>query len=214
MVLPLALNQSGFYLAYTKCAPWFKKRKHMLMSPTPPSATALRVANLSQSAPTPFSLRPDAPALAKLAQLLELDGLRKLSFEGSLRPLGDSDWQLKGRLGATVIQPCVVTLEPVTTRIDTDVVRTFIRDYVDIDAPEAEVPEDDSVEPLGAWIDPAVVMQEALALEIPEYPRKVDGEAQTLRVTEPGKKPMSDEEARPFAGLAAFKQKLEEGGDT
>jgi len=173
----------------------------------------LRVANLSQTAPTPFSLRPDAPALAEIAEALELTGLRKLSFEGSLTPMGDSDWQLKGRLGATVTQPCVVTLDPVTTRIDTEVVRTFVRDYVEIDLPEAEVPEDDSVEPLGVWIDPAIVMEEALALAVPEYPRIADTGDTTIRVTEPGKKPMTDEEARPFAGLAAFKEQLENGSD-
>jgi len=214
MVLPLALSLYGFYPAYTKCAPWFKKRKHTHMSPTPPSATSLRVANLSQTAPTPFSLRPDAAAMAALVQALDLSGLRKLSFEGSLKPMGDSDWQLKGRLGATVTQPCIATLEPVITRIDIDVVRTFIRDYIDIDAPEAEVPEDDSIEPLGAWIDPAVVMEEALALAVPEYPRKEDSQPTTTRVTEPGKTPMTDEEARPFAGLAALKQQLENDTDS
>lgn len=208
-MLPLALNLSGFYLAYTKVTPWFKKRKHIYMSPTPPSPTSLRVASLSQTGPTRFSLRPDAAALVALAQALGISGLRKLSFEGSLKPLGDTDWQLKGRLGATVVQPCVVTLEPVTTRIDTDVLRSFLRDYEEIDAPEAEVPDDDSVEPLGLWIDPAVVMEEALALALPEYPRKEASEAATIRVTEPGKTPMSDAEARPFAGLAAFKEQLE-----
>ncbi|UWR27817.1 DUF177 domain-containing protein [Sulfitobacter sp. S223] len=184
------------------------------MSPTSPSATSLRVANLSQTTPTPFSLRPDAASLAALAQMMELSGLRKLSFEGALHPLGDRDWQLRGRLGATVTQPCVVTLEPVTTRIDTDVLRTFVRDYVDIDAPEVEMPEDDSVEPLGAWIDPAIVMQEELALALPQYPRKVETESAPIRVTEPGKKPMTDEEARPFAGLAALKQQLEDDKDS
>jgi uncharacterized metal-binding protein YceD (DUF177 family) len=213
-VLPLALNLYGFYLAYTKLAPWFKNRKHIQMSPTPPNTTSLRVASLSQTAPTPFALRPDAPELAALAETLGISGLRKLSFEGTVRPLGDTDWQLKGRLGATATQPCVVTLDPVTTRIDTDVERTFLQDFVDIDAPEAEVPEDDSVEPLGIWIDPAAVMREALALALPEYPRKQTAEPAIIRVTEPGKKPMSDEEARPFAGLAAFKQQLENDNDS
>lgn len=211
--MPLALKLYGFYLAYTNSTLWFKKRKHKPMSPTPQSVTRLRVASLSQSAPTPFSLRPDAAALLALAQELDLIGLRKLSFEGALHPLGDRDWQLRARLGATVIQPCVVTLEPVTTRIDTDVLRTFVRDYVEIDAPETEMPEDDSVEPLGGWIDPAAVMQEELALALPPYPRKVETEIEPIRVTEPGKKPMSDAEARPFAGLAAFKQQLEKDDD-
>jgi uncharacterized metal-binding protein YceD (DUF177 family) len=178
------------------------------MAATPPSDTSLRVAALSQKAPTTFALRPAAPELAELATALELTGLRKLAFEGTLEPLGARDWHLKARLGATVVQPCVVTLDPVSTRIDIDVMRTFLRDYTDIDAPEVEMPEDDSVEPLGAWIDPAVVMQEELALALPAYPRAANAEAGTIRVTEPGKKPMSDEEARPFAGLAALKEQL------
>jgi len=184
------------------------------MSPTPPSATSLRVASLSQTGPTTFSLRPDADTLAALAQQLDLSGLRKLVFEGTLSPLGDADWQLKGRLGATVVQPCVVTLEPVTTRIDIgDVLRVFVQGYEEDDSPEAEVPEDDTVEPLGIWIDPAIVMEEVLALALPEYPRAQENEPAVIRVTEPGKTPMSDAEARPFAVLAALKQQLEGGKD-
>lgn len=178
------------------------------MSATPPSPTALRVAALSQKGETPVSLRPDAGALAALAEHIGVDTLRKVSLTGALAPLGDADWQLKARLGATVVQPCVVTLDPVTTRIDVDLMRVFVRDYQEPDAPEAEMPEDDTVEPLGAWIDPAQVLAEALALHIPEYPRGDGAAVDTIRVTEPGKKPMSDAEARPFAGLAALKAQL------
>ncbi|MCX7566095.1 DUF177 domain-containing protein [Sulfitobacter sp. F26169L] len=178
------------------------------MSPQPPSTTGLRVSSLSQSGKTPFSLRPDAATLAELAQSLELSGLRKLSFEGHIEPFADTDWRVVARLGATVVQPCVVTLEPVTTRIDIDVIRKFVRDYTEADAPEIEMPEDDTVEPLGTWIDPAQIMEEALALAVPEYPRKEDATTGTIRVTEPGKKPMTDEDARPFAGLAALKNQL------
>jgi uncharacterized metal-binding protein YceD (DUF177 family) len=214
MVLPLALSLYGFYPAYTKCALWFKKRKHLLMSPTPPSDTSLRVSSLSQSGPSPFSLRPDARVLASLAETLGISGLRKLSFVGTLKPFGESDWQLKGRLGATAVQACVVTLEPVITRIDTDVARIFVKDFTEAEAPEIEMPDDDSIEPLGAWIDPAIVMQEALVLALPEYPRKEEeAQAKTIRVTEPGKTPMTDEEARPFAGLAALKDQLDGNTD-
>ncbi|KEJ89565.1 YceD family protein [Sulfitobacter donghicola] len=178
------------------------------MSATPPTGTSLRVSTLSQTGPTEFSLRPEAAELSDLAAALGVDGLRKLSFTGQLKPQGNADWQLKARLGATVIQPCVVTLEPVTTRIDTEVVRIFVQDYSETDAPEIEMPEDDSIEPLGIWIDPAIVMEESLALAVPEYPRKEGAAAETVRVTEPGKTPMSDEEARPFAGLAALKEQL------
>ena len=180
------------------------------MSRTPPSPTALRVAELSQNAQTPFSLRPDADSLRKIAEELDLSALRKLSFEGRLKALGRSDWQLESRLGATVVQPCVVTLEPVQTRIDVDVTRLFVQDYEEPEETEVEMAEDDRTEPLGAWIDPAVVMIEALALEIPEYPRADGAELGQAVYTKPGEAPMTDEDARPFAGLANLKDQLKD----
>ncbi|MGJ8627764.1 MAG: YceD family protein [Sulfitobacter sp.] len=181
------------------------------MSRTSPSSTALRVADLSQNADNAFELRPDAETMRALAEALELSSLRKLSFVGRIVSMGKTDWQLEARLGATVVQPCVVTLEPVTTRIDTNVLRRFISDYSDPDEPEAEMPEDETSERLGQWIDPAVAMHEALALAVPDYPRKEDAELGQLVYTKPGETPMTDEDARPFAGLADLKNQLKKG---
>lgn len=178
-----------------------------------PSDTALRVADLSHTAENRFALRPNAHELAIIADALDLSALRKLSFEGQIKPLAGADWTLEGRLGATVVQPCVVTLDPVTTRIETVVTRQFIRSYEDPDEPEAEMPEDDTVEPLGAWIDPALVMQEALSIAVPDYPRKDAAELGERIFTEPGSSPMTDADARPFAGLADLKSKLENPDD-
>jgi uncharacterized metal-binding protein YceD (DUF177 family) len=183
------------------------------MSRIPPSQTALRVAELSHNADNSFTLRPDAQMASQIAQELELSALRKLSFAGKVKSLGQSDWVLEGKLGATVVQPCVVTLEPVTTRIDVAVHRQYVSTFSHPDEPEVEMPEDENVEPLGAWIDPAVVMIEALALAVPDYPRKGDVELGSAVFTKPGDAPMTDEDARPFAGLADFKQKLEKDDD-
>lgn len=183
------------------------------MTKTPPSDSALRVADLSQNTSLPISLRPEAAVLAQIADALELSALRKLSFEGQLRPVGKTDWRLSARLGATVVQPCVVTLEPVTTRIDRQVERQFIADYTDPEDPEVEMPEDETSEALGIWIDPAQVMQEALALAVPDYPRKEGAELGQMVYTEPGQTPMTDEDARPFAGLADLKAQLEKDSD-
>ena len=61
---------------------------------------------------------PDAAARGALAEELGLLDLRKLRLSGRITPDGDSGWRLDATLGATVVQPCVVTLQPVTTRID------------------------------------------------------------------------------------------------
>lgn len=190
-----------------------QETKVTAMKQTPPSPTALRVADLSQNAPTAFKLRPESAALKKIAAELDLLGLRKLSFEGEINGEGQVDWRLNATLGATVIQPCAVTLEPVTTRIDAPVSRLYQRHFVDVDAPEAEMPDDDATEPLGAWIDPAEVMIEALVLNLPLYPRADGAELGEMVVTAPGLKPMSDEDARPFAGLAALKDQLKPSSD-
>ncbi|TMM54828.1 YceD family protein [Sulfitobacter sabulilitoris] len=188
------------------------------MSRNAPSPTAYRVADLSQNTKTEFALRPGAGDLERIAAELDLLGLRKLSFSGHLRGEGRTDWRLDATLGATVIQPCGITLQPVTTRIDVPVTRLFQADYTEIDAPEAEMPDDDTTEPLTAWIDPAEIMVEALVLALPLYPRSPGAELGEAVYTAPGAAPMRDEDARPFAGLAGLKDQLRDpdgnDGDT
>ena len=179
-----------------------------VMSRTRPSETALRVSELPQNAAKSFSLRPETAQLKDIAKQLDLLGLRKLAFSGDVQSEGKRDWRLTGTLGATVVQPCAVTLEPVTTRIDVPVLRRFVDTLHDIDAPEAEMPEDGTVEPLGAWIDPGDIMIEALVLALPLYPRAEGAALGEAVYTVPGQAPMRDEDARPFAGLADLKAKL------
>ncbi len=198
----------GFYLAYTMHCPWFKKRKFDMAQQPSPSPGALRVAELNQNSPTAFALRPDAEALRSLATELELLGLRKLSFAGEVAAADGTDWILTGHLGATVVQPCGITLEPVTTRIETPVERHYLADYDHVTAPEIEMPEDDSTEPLGRWIEPHAVMIEALVLALPLYPRSEEADLGEQVFTEPGVTPMRDDDAKPFAGLADLKAQM------
>jgi uncharacterized metal-binding protein YceD (DUF177 family) len=143
-----------------------------------------------------------------LAETLNLLDLRKVVFEGTLNPQGRTDWRLDGHLGATVVQPCVATLAPVTTRLEEDVVRRYTANYTAPTEAEAEMPEDDTLEPLPAAIDLAALLTEALSLALPDYPRADAGELGAQVFTEPGKAPMTDEDARPFAGLSALRDKL------
>ena len=170
--------------------------------------SALRVADLPQNRPTTFDIRPDTAALTALAKELGLRGLRKVKFSGKLEAQDRRDWHLTATLGATVQQECVVTLEPVSTRIDVSVNRHFLAGLEDSDEPEVEMPEDDNVEPLGSHIDPHAIMVEALALALPQYPRKDGAELGEAVYTAPGQEPMRDEDARPFAGLADLKNQL------
>lgn len=173
---------------------------------------ALRVANLAQNSATSFDIRPDSKALVALRDQLGLSGLRKLRFHGTVKSRGKRDWQLAAHLGASVTQACVITLEPVTTRIDVDVRRTYLANWTAPTEDEVEIADDDSIEPLGSHIDPYAVLSEALALALPLYPRKPQADPGETVFTAPGKTPMKDEDARPFAGLAGLRDSLK--GDT
>lgn len=162
---------------------------------------------------TRFALRPDAQMLRAIQDDLGLHGLRKLAFEGTLEPDGREDWRLTARLGATAVQPCAVTLAPVTTRVDTDVVRMFVAQMPDAASDEEDedgnpMIGDDTLEPLGREINLIAVASEALALALPDYPRAPDADLGAAVFTEPGKDPMTDETAKPFAALAGLKDKL------
>lgn len=181
-----------------------------LMADSAENTLKFRVADLSQNHSTPFELRVSKDVADKLAQQLGISALRKLSFVGEIYGFGKSDWELKAHLGATVVQPCVATLEPVTTRIEADIERRFLAEppYPDEDEEEIEMPEDENADVLGNEINVSTVMEESLALNLPLYPRAADAEIAEKVFTEPGKKAMTNEDARPFAGLAGLRDKL------
>jgi hypothetical protein len=174
-------------------------------SDNPDFARVLRLAQLRDLESFDFDVAPTANEAAALARLLGASAVRKMRFAGRLEPAGRGGWRLEARLGATVVQPCVVTLEPVTTRIDQPVRRTWLPET---GRPPAEVvldaEADDEPEPLGERIDLGLVATEALALAVPAYPRKPGA---SLR---PPAGDADDERPRPFAALAALRGKLGE----
>jgi fido (protein-threonine AMPylation protein) len=103
-----------------------------------------------------------------------------------------------------VVQPCSVTLDPVTTRLSEAVRRHFIADYKLPEADELEMPEDDSTEALPEVIDAVTVVVEALALSLPLYPRAAGVELGEAVFTEPGLAPLREGDLKPFAALAGL----------
>jgi uncharacterized metal-binding protein YceD (DUF177 family) len=155
--------------------------------------------------PRVFELAPTAEIRAALAARLGIPGIRKLKFVGALEPEGGRDWRLAAELGATAVQTCVVTLGPVTTRIDESVERRYVAETPEPPPGDDEVEmPDDTVEPLPAALDLGVVMAEALALALPEWPRAEGAELERSAFAGPGTRPMSDDDARPFAGLGSL----------
>ena len=168
--------------------------------PADPWSRIVRLRDAARTSES-FDLRPEPEVRAALAERLGISSVRKLRFTGRLEPQGRRDWRLEAELGATVVQPCGVTLAPVTTRIDEPVVRRYMADAPESpEEGEVEMP-DETVEPLPASVDLGAVMTEALALALPPYPRADDAASGDAVFAGPGTTPMTDEEARPFAQL-------------
>lgn len=160
-----------------------------------------------------FDVTPGPDRLAALAAELDLLDLRKLRFTGRLQPDGPRDWRLEATLGATVVQPCRVTLKPVTTRIDEPVLRRYLARWDEPVKAEAEMPEDDTAEPLPETLDLGAVLAEALALALPPFPRAEDAEEGSQVFAGPGTAPMTDKDVKPFAGLASLRDRLKSDDD-
>lgn len=171
--------------------------------------TDSRIETRGINRPVSFSLSPDAETCTKIAAELGIRGIRKLRFEGVIRPRGSSDLELLARIGVTVIQDCVVTLEPVTTRIDEDIVRVYLADLTEPEGEEVEMPEDETEEQKPAVLDLQGIMVEAIALALPEFPRAEGLDPVEMTITEPGKTPLSDDDVKPFAALKSLRDKLD-----
>ena len=171
----------------------------------PDFARVLLLGRLDSGGPYDFDIAPTATEAAALARLVGATAVRKMRFRGRLVPAG-AGWRLDGTLGATVVQPCVVTLEPVTTRIEVPVERSWLPEA---GPPAAEVvllaDAEEEPDPLGDRIDLGLVATEALALAVPAYPRR-PGAALVSPVGTP-----DEDRPKPFAALEALRGKLGDG---
>ncbi len=180
------------------------------MPQSPTFSHVIPVASLPRGGARKIALIPDPAQLALIRDALDLQGLRKVALRGTLSPEGARDWRLDATLGATVVQPCVVTLAPVTTRIDEKVTRIWRAEMAEPDPTldEVEIPEQVDEEPLGRSIDLGAVLVEALALALPAWPRAPGAHLDEAVFAAPGVTPMRDQDARPFAALAGLRASL------
>jgi uncharacterized metal-binding protein YceD (DUF177 family) len=179
--------------------------------PPSPLTHPLRVRHLPARRATRFDLLPDEALRAALARHAGLAGLPFLRFRGEVAPLGRSDMALRATLEAVVVQPCSVTLAPVTTRLSERVERRYLADYSEPQGEEVELDAEDEGEPLPEVIDAGHVATEALILALPLYPRAAGAQLGQVAFAPPGAAPLPDEGPRPFEGLAALRATLAPG---
>lgn len=176
------------------------------------------VKGLADTTKNPFLVVLNETDCQRVAEFLGLTALRKLRFQGDIKAFGRQDWQLKAKLGASVVQGCVVTNKPVNTRIDIPVGRVFVKsaetrsDNKEDDLEgghEVEFDGNDEIELLEAEIDLGAILIESLALALPDYPRDQDAAFGEALFAPPGIDPIRDEDTKPFASLAALRDKLD-----
>lgn len=176
---------------------------------TPEFSRIVRVSSLNNTVDFKFDDVPTEDETNEMAALFDVVSIRKMRFQGVIAPFEDNGWLLEGKLGVSVSQNCVVTLERVRTRLDLDIRRIF----TPMAAPDEneitlDASHNDEIEPLGKEIDLGLVAMEALALAIPEYPRVEGAELPESSFSPPETSDIEEEAPKPFAGLAALKEKL------
>lgn len=179
------------------------------VQPVPPEFSRIvDIARLKGTTGQDFDITPDTAETGALTAMLNAIKLTKTRFAGSIRPFGKSEWELKGHLGATVVQSCVVTLVPVTTRIEVAVHRLYLRKITLADETEIDPEADSDRELLGSTIDLGLIAVEELVLAMPEYPRAAGAElAQVYQATGDD---AAESGSRPFVALKALRDRLPE----
>ena len=173
----------------------------------------VRFSEINQSKPFDFHLMLSNEKVAELVKRLDLLSIKKVSLVGILSPLSINEWSLKAELRATVKQKCVISFKPVKTIVCEKINRTF-SPATSQNIPEADddgsspVIFDDTLHELSDEIDLTEIIFEELTLILPLYPKIQGAEFGSYSVTEPGAKPLNEENIKPFAKLSELKDRL------
>lgn len=148
-----------------------------------------------------IDLVADAKTKDAVAKAASLAALPRLEAGFDLTRLGTEGLKVTGRVSATVVQNCVVTLEPVESEIDEPIDLLFMpeghvaADAAGLQAVDAEEPP----EPLRNGVaDLGAVAAEFLILGLNPYPRKPGAVFDAA--------PAGDPSSHPFAVLEALKK--------
>lgn len=175
------------------------------MSGVPPLFDAVIRIDRLPAAGRDLKLSLDAPTRAALAETLKLDAIHAFDATLTIVPLRGGI-RAQGRLSARIVQPSVVTFEPVTQDVDEPIDRVFLPEaqahkptpgsevFVDLD--DEDFP--DHID--GPEVDLSALLIETLALAIDPYPRQPGESLDSLGVK------LDAEDTGPFAALARLKK--------
>jgi uncharacterized metal-binding protein YceD (DUF177 family) len=150
-----------------------------------------------------FTLSADAETRTGIARAAGLLELPRLDARLTVRRHGSAGLRVEGDVSATVVQTCVVTLEPLTNEVDEAVDLVFEPAMPEPPKPAEDEPTD-TADPPEALVDGAIdlgaLAVEFLTLGLDPYPRKADA------VFEAPAAAADDRSDSPFAALAALAQ--------
>ena len=171
----------------------------------------ITISQLSQNKIHKFSIRFDNNDLLDYKNLLDLRKISKVTIFGEISAEGNKNWLLNAKIGASVTQSCVVTMEDVSTRIDENITRHYFADIDKHDENFTSVEElDADAEGIPDEINLLDLTIESISLNLSDFPRK-DGIIIDPVLSAPeGIKPLTDDAVKPFAGLASLRDKLKE----
>ncbi len=142
--------------------------------------------------------------LAVLTELMHVSSVERLQARLGAVPFRGGIL-VRGRLTATIVQPCVVSFVPVRQEIDEAIDRVFlpgaekprppasnVEIFVDLD--DDDLP--DHIE--GPEVDLSALITETLALAIDPYPRAEGASVEALGIEQ------DDEDVSPFASLKSL----------
>jgi uncharacterized metal-binding protein YceD (DUF177 family) len=153
-----------------------------------------------------IELVPDEATRQAVAKVAAVAALPRLKATFDLTRHGAEGLRVEGRVLATVVQNCVVTLEPIETRIDEAVDLVFRPEPgeqpgtsdEEIDAIDVFDTKEPPETLVGGTVDLGTLAIEFLILGIDPYPRKPDAVFDAP--------PAGDPASHPFAALAALKK--------
>lgn len=157
--------------------------------------TRIEVETLPVKGPYRGTLVMTAAELTALAERFGFTAVASLDVRLEIARVGPDAWDVKGRLQAQIVQPCIVTGDPVPETVDFAIEERYVRAADEDD--EIVVGLEDSEPLVDGCIELGEMVAQSLALAANAWPRTADAPDEF--------KAGNVEEAHPFASLGSLK---------
>ncbi len=157
--------------------------------------TRIEVETLPVKGPYRGTLVMTAAELTALADRFGFTAVASLDVRLEIARVGPDAWDVKGRLQAQIVQPCIVTGDPVPETVDFAIEERYVRAADEDD--EIVVGLEDSEPLVDGCIELGEMVAQSLALAANAWPRTADAPDEF--------KAGNVEEAHPFASLGSLK---------